>query len=53
VNSAIFTYNADRDAYAVAFAGTLNQVLPQNMAALLIPAGPVHSTSSRARRLRQ
>ena len=43
VNGAVISYNADRDAYAVSFAGTLNQgAAMQNMAALLIPAGPVN-----------
>jgi len=43
VNGAIFSYHAARDAYAVAFAGTLNPAAAdQNMAALLIPAGPVN-----------
>lgn len=42
VNSAIFCYNAKRDAYAIAFAGTLNPgAAMQDVAALLIPAGPV------------
>lgn len=42
VNGAIISYNAERDAYAVAFAGTLNPgAAMQNLAGLLIPAGPV------------
>jgi hypothetical protein len=42
VNGAIFAYNADRDAYAVAFAGTLNPgAAMEDLAGLLIPAGPV------------
>jgi hypothetical protein len=43
VNSAIFAYNADRNAYAVAFAGTLNPgAAMQNLCGLLIPATAVH-----------
>jgi hypothetical protein len=42
VNGAIFAYNAERDAYAVAFAGTLNEgAAMEDLAGLLIPAGPV------------
>lgn len=42
INSAIFAFNAARNAYAVAFAGTLNPgAAMQNLAGLLIPAGPV------------
>jgi hypothetical protein len=42
VNGAIFAYNAERDAYAVAFAGTLNPgAAMEDLSALLIPAGPV------------
>jgi hypothetical protein len=44
VGCAMFAYNTERDAYAVAFAGTLNPgAAMQDMAALLIPAGPVKS----------
>ena len=43
VNAAIVAYNSARDAYAVAFAGTLNTgAAMENIAALLIPAGPVN-----------
>jgi hypothetical protein len=42
VNSAIIAYHAERDAYAVAFAGTLNPgAAMQDLAGILIPAGPV------------
>jgi hypothetical protein len=43
VSGAIISYNAERDAYAVSFAGTLNPgAAMQNLAGLLIPAGPVN-----------
>jgi hypothetical protein len=43
INGAIISYNAARKAYAVAFAGTLNTgAAMQNLAGLLIPAGPVN-----------
>jgi len=42
VNSAIIAFNASRNAYAVAFAGTLNPgAAMQDVSALLVPAGPV------------
>ncbi len=43
VNSAIFAYNAERNAYAIAFAGTLNPAAAmEDVAGILIPAGPVN-----------
>lgn len=43
VNGAIFAYNEERNAYAVAFAGTLNPgAAMQNLAGILIPATAVH-----------
>lgn len=42
VNSAIIAHHAERNAYAIAFAGTLNQgAAMEDLAGLLIPAGPV------------
>lgn len=42
VNGAIFSYHAKRDAYAVAFAGTLNPgAAMEDIAGVLVPAGPV------------
>ncbi|MEO6830024.1 MAG: hypothetical protein ABI164_09440 [Acidobacteriaceae bacterium] len=42
VNSAIIAYNSERDAYAVAFAGTLNSgAAMEDIAGILVPAGPV------------
>jgi hypothetical protein len=42
VNSAIIAYNAERDAYAIAFSGTLNPGgAMEDIAGILIPAGPV------------
>jgi hypothetical protein len=43
VNSAIVAYNAERGAYAIAFAGTLNPgAAMEDIAGILIPAGPVN-----------
>ncbi len=43
VNSAMIAYNAERNAYAIAFAGTLNSgAAMEDIAGILIPAGPVH-----------
>jgi hypothetical protein len=43
VNSAIVSYNASRNCYAIAFAGTLNPgAAMQDESALLVPAGPVY-----------
>jgi len=42
VNSAIVAHNAERDAYAIAFAGTLNPgAAMEDLAGILVPAGPV------------
>lgn len=42
VNSAIVAHNAERGAYAVAFAGTLNPGADmEDLAGILVPAGPV------------
>lgn len=44
VNGAIVSYNAARNAYAIAFAGTLNTgAAMQDEAALLVPAGPINT----------
>lgn len=42
VNAAIVSYNAARNAYAIAFAGTLNPgAAMEDESALLVPAGPI------------
>ncbi len=42
VNSAIVAHNAERGAYAIAFAGTLNPgAAMEDLAGILVPAGPV------------
>lgn len=44
LNGAIVSHNAARNAYAVAFAGTLNTgAAMQNEAALFVPAGPINT----------
>jgi hypothetical protein len=43
VNSALVAYNSEREAYAIAFAGTLNPGgAMEDIAGILIPAGPVN-----------